>query len=117
MNCVSYTGGAHMEYRFGPFQFDRDRPQLCCYEQATASGLGMAWWTVGHGGSGAAFSRIAPLATLPGYKGMPAFSPDGKRLAFIWWNTAPEDADLYLVDLDGKNLHRATFSPGIEQQP
>jgi len=41
-------------------------------------------------------SRVVPFSGLPGYETMPAFSPDGKQIAFVW-NSGDRDAlDVYV---------------------
>lgn len=45
----------------------------------------------------------------------PAWSPDGKRIAFTSY--LKRNPDLYLIDTDGKNLHRFSFYPGLNASP
>jgi len=45
----------------------------------------------------------------------PAWSPDGKKIAFTSY--LKRNPDLYLVDTDGKNLHRFSSYPGLNVSP
>ena len=45
----------------------------------------------------------------------PAWSPDGKKIAFTSY--LKRNPDLYLIDLDGKNLRRFSFYPGLNASP
>lgn len=55
---------------------------------------------------------------FPAYKGLnttPAWAPDGKRIAFC--SSMSGDPEIYLSDTNGLNLHRLTFSPGVDISP
>jgi TolB protein len=55
---------------------------------------------------------------FPSYKGLnttPAYAPDGKRIAFC--SSMSGDPELYVSSLDGSNLQRLTFSPGVDISP
>jgi TolB protein len=56
----------------------------------------------------------------------PAFSPDGKKIAFSTeWDVSPtgkpaersREGEIYLMDADGKNIQRLTRSPGWDGSP
>jgi dipeptidyl aminopeptidase/acylaminoacyl peptidase len=48
---------------------------------------------------------------------MPAWSPDGTRLAFVATNGESNGRDLYVVDADGSHLRRLTSDAASEDQP
>ena len=57
--------------------------------------VSLAWWLAGRRGSAPQFAnlRIEPLTSQDGWEGGPAFSPDGKSIAFTWapdLETAPQ---------------------------
>ena len=46
----------------------------------------------------------------------PAWSPDGKNIAFISYR-ADDSAEIYVMDANGKNFHRLTQNPAWESDP
>jgi len=46
----------------------------------------------------------------------PAFSPDGRRIAFGQWREGT-GADVWLIDTDGKNLTQVTSNPAVDNVP
>ena len=80
--------------------------------QRTGLGLwrtGLGLWVMNADGSGA--RRVAAKAT----SGNPAWSPDGRRIAFRWYDgqlgfhsAGPGPSDLFAVNADGSRLRRLT---------
>ena len=104
----SFVGGSDLyghDPRWSPdgtmLAFGRTYP--CC------DGPPSSVWLMRPDGAG-----LHPLSTFP--SGAPAWSPDGKRIAFLGAGVDAE-ADLYLVDADGGNVHRITDDPEGEGYP
>jgi Tol biopolymer transport system component len=53
-------------------------------------------------------SAITPLISLPGEQGMPAFSPDGSRVAFHWTSPDAKSSGIYAVVVGSQSLLRLT---------
>jgi Tol biopolymer transport system component len=75
------------------------------------------------------FGKATNLTSHPSGNFRPAFSPDGKRIAFTSDRDRPvasnpffpfvrqREGDIYVMDLDGKNLRRLTDSPNWNGSP
>lgn len=64
-------------------------------------------------------SPLSPLSRTPG-EGQPAWSPDGRRLAFVRARTGPAEynlTDLWVCDADGGNARRLTEDVGRVAAP
>jgi TolB protein len=58
------------------------------------------------------------LITFPRFRGTtccPAWSPDGKQLAFM--SSGTSDPGIYISDVDGGHMHRVTLSRGVSTSP
>jgi Tol biopolymer transport system component/DNA-binding winged helix-turn-helix (wHTH) protein len=76
-----------------------------------ASGA-FAWWrSFGNRPHRYAPPVIVPLASLPGEESMPAFSPDGSRVAFAWQTPQPEKSGIYAVIVGTQSLVRLSNDP------
>ena len=60
-------------------------------------------------------NRRIPFPTYKGLNTTPAFSPDGNKIAFC--SSMSGDPEIYLSNVDGSNLQRLTFSPGVDISP
>jgi Tol biopolymer transport system component/DNA-binding winged helix-turn-helix (wHTH) protein len=49
---------------------------------------------------------VLPLVGLPGEQSMPAFSPDGSRVAFLWRRPQPNEAGIYVVVVGSQSVLR-----------
>ncbi len=65
-------------------------------------------------GSGSHYVAPAPSRFLHSVS-MPAWSPDGRRIAFV--DDPNGNQDIYVVDADGSNLRRVTRSPAVDEFP
>ena len=60
-------------------------------------------------------TNVVQIASLPGLEGLPAWSPDGGRIAFS--SDRFGDIEIFVVNLDGSNLTRLTTSTGNDVGP
>ena len=61
--------------------------------------------------------RLIPLTTLTGNELFPAFSPDGKQVAFTWNGDSPNNPDLYVKVVGDVTPLRLTSEPGGDGFP
>src|SRR5713101_2091320 len=62
-----------------------------------------------------ASKQPAPVANYRGSNSAPAWSPDGRQLAAVL--TKDGTSQIYLMNADGTNLRRITFSDAIDTEP
>lgn len=84
-----------------------------------ALGCGTAVWvtTSSSANSTQPSIRIFQLATNGGEQSRPAFSPDGKRLAFAWAKGDGSNQHIYVETLGGESLFELTDLPDSEYSP
>ena len=61
--------------------------------------------------------RVVRLTSYPGQVRQPAFSPDGKQIAFAWNGEAQDNHDIYVKFLDANEPLRLTTHPGVDGWP
>jgi eukaryotic-like serine/threonine-protein kinase len=61
--------------------------------------------------------RIVPLTSYPGVQADPAFSPDGKQVAFAWDGEKGDNFDIYVKLVDAGTPLRLTNNPANETTP
>ena len=56
--------------------------------------------------------KVVPLTTYPGLEYMPAFSPDGRQVAFAWTGADPTGSySVYIKPMDDERAHKLTEPP------
>jgi Tol biopolymer transport system component/serine/threonine protein kinase len=61
--------------------------------------------------------RAVPLTSYPGHQLDPAFSPDGKQVAFVWDGDKADNFDIYVKLVDAGAPLRLTSNPAQEAFP
>jgi serine/threonine protein kinase len=61
--------------------------------------------------------KTVPLTTYPGYQITPAFSPDGKQVAFAWDGETSDNLDIYVKLVDAGTPLRLTSNSLSEYAP
>src|SRR5207253_2036453 len=61
--------------------------------------------------------RVVPLTTLTGFETMPAFSPDGKQVAFVWTGDKQFNQDVYVKVVGDDRVLRLTTDPATDWFP
>lgn len=61
--------------------------------------------------------RTVPLTSYPGRQITPAFSPDGKQVAFAWNGEKGDNFDIYVKLVDAGSPLRLTSNPAADYRP
>ena len=61
--------------------------------------------------------RVVPLTAMSGSESRPAFSPDGRQIAFAWNGEGQDNVDIYVKLVGSSEVRRLTTDPGIDQAP
>jgi len=61
--------------------------------------------------------RLLQLTALTGSETMPAFSPDGRQIAFVWNSEKEDNAEIYVKLVGGETTLRLTNHPGADLLP
>lgn len=64
-----------------------------------------------------ATSKVTQLTRGPAEDAEPAFSPDGRQIAFSSTGRGARGSDLYVLTLKGHRIRRLTHFPGEEADP
>ncbi len=63
------------------------------------------------------FLAFTPFTSYQGNEITPALSPDGTRVAFVWWGEDGDNADIYIKQQNTESPLRLTDHPGREHFP
>ncbi len=77
---------------------------------------GVGWWRFGRTTTLPEL-RITPFTDFPGQKFNPAFSPDGRQVAFVWNGENRENFDIYVKMVGTGEPVRLTTNPAPEVDP
>jgi len=61
--------------------------------------------------------KIVPFTSFPGQKDQPAFSPDGKQIAFTWDGEKGDNVDIYVKLIGEGTPLRLTTDPAPDRNP
>jgi len=83
----------------------------------SVAAAGAALWRFAGLKSPRAPLRVVRLTSYPGQERQPAFSPDGKQIAFAWNGETQDNHDIYVKFLDAGEPLRLTTHPGVDHCP
>jgi Tol biopolymer transport system component len=61
--------------------------------------------------------QITSVTSLPGSEDQPYFSPDGKKIVYVWTGETGENKDLYIQSLEDNSVRRFTTDPADDLSP
>lgn len=82
-----------------------------------AAGIGWLYFRKGNSSVSGATPRMVRFTSSPGAKTNPAFSPDGKEVAFGWQGEKDEDTGIYVKLIGASPPLRLTAGPGDDDSP
>src|SRR5262245_59548930 len=62
-------------------------------------------------------ARIVPFTSFAGSESQPAFSPDGKQIAFVWGGESDDNNDIYVKLIGTEKPLRLTTNPAADSSP
>jgi Tol biopolymer transport system component/serine/threonine protein kinase len=80
-------------------------------------GLGWYRWNRPSRSRSSGTLRTTPLTSFPGPKDQPAFSFDGKQIAFVWVGEKGDNTDIYIKLIGEGTPLRLTTDPGADRNP
>ncbi len=83
----------------------------------TLMAVGATVWRLARPKPAPAPLRVVRLTSYHGQVRQPAFSPDGKQIAFAWNGEAQDNHDIYIKFLDTGEPLRLTTHPGVDGWP
>ncbi len=61
--------------------------------------------------------QVVPVTSLPGAETQPSFSPDGRKIVYVWNGENGENPDLYVQSLDDGSVRRITTDAAEDLSP
>jgi Tol biopolymer transport system component len=61
--------------------------------------------------------QIVPVTSLPGSESQPYFSPDGKKIVYVWGGENGQNLDLYIQSLENNVVRRFTTDSAKDLSP
>jgi len=61
--------------------------------------------------------QITPVTSLSGSESQPSFSPDGKKIAYVWSGEHGENSDIYIQSLEDGSVRRFTTDSALDLSP
>lgn len=77
----------------------------------------LAWRVVQNSAASLPPLRVTTFASFPGEAQMPAFAPDGERIAFVWNGPDGKNWDIYAKTIGTDPPMRLTFDAGADKCP
>jgi Tol biopolymer transport system component/DNA-binding winged helix-turn-helix (wHTH) protein len=78
----------------------------------------LIWLTVGrHSRPAPAYLKSVPITSFSGHQSQAAFSPDGRRLAFVWDGQQDRSPHIYVKQVGSETLLQLTRGPATDSKP
>ena len=111
------AGKGRLFYRAGNL-LSRNRSSVAIGATGLALAAGsVILWQMRGGLTGSAAPQIIPVTSMQGSESQPYFSPDGKRLVYVWGGESGENRDLYVQSLTDGSVRRFTTDPADDLSP
>lgn len=114
-DTMAYRGGKFMQRHRSVFLAAGIAAPLL----ASTAAIGLWWkpWSEPPLPGASAAPQIAPFTTFQGNEKQAAFSPDGRKVAFVWSGERDENSDIYVRPVDGGELFRLTTDAAEDVSP